>query len=173
MSVESNPVIANPRQEYLKLRSKYSLNEKQERFITESEGRRAMEHEELPSLTTEVQNIEARAAAFNQLTNFVQSLKTGGILSGAVVFNALTKLRIIQPGMTKEENEANFERLFDNIDGDDKALAAFREVSRSIFRLTTPYLELYNRKQEIEFAIKTEVLKNYVEKFPVKKVNKL
>ena len=104
----------------------------------------------------------------------VQHYKSGGVISGLMVFEKMLTLRIIAEKQTIEENKAAFDRLFENMSAkDDKVLKDFKESAEAIWKLAVPYMEVLLEKNTIHADAEIKVLNEAIASNKLRKVKRL
>lgn len=114
--------------------------------------------------------VEARAQAFVTVAEYIEVLKAGGVVSGARVYNQLSKLRLLNPGMSIEENKVHFMKVFDHVAGEEKAVTALRAEGERILDLTAPFLAKTAEVATYQLQARLKVYKDAIAKGAIRPI---
>ena len=163
-SISPAKYLKQLRDRELKIVTSYSINDS---FLKKLEANIQKEFgtsDDHIALSTTVAEYDSIASAFQTVVHFIDQLSVdSGVVSGAVVYARLLKLKAIQPGFSIEENREHFKKIFNNLKGSKEAIEALKTKGLEIFELAVPYLETLQAKKIKEQELKLKVINEAIE----------
>ena len=154
--------ISELRRELTKIQRNYHISERQSKIIDRESDQALDSDQSYVNLREELLLSDSRSAAFAAVASYIELLKAGGLVAGVRVYTQLKALRVIQQGLSVEENRSNFMKVFENVYGEEDALEELKKVAAKVFDYAVPYLVQQDAKVEKEFSARIIAHKNAI-----------